>query len=319
MRPLCKRGDMLSPSPAEIKAAADLIRGHIRRTPVMDLPAEVFGHPLTFKLEHLQVTGSFKVRGAFNNLLSRPVPGSGIVAASGGNHGAAVAHAATKLGHKSMIFVPRAIAKEEKLRRMRDFGGEVVLTDGSVGDCMAQYAAHAASSGALDVHPYDTVWTVAGQGTVAREMEAQIEGLDTVLVAVGGGGLIGGVAAWFGDRVRVVSVETEGTNTLARSLSEGPEIDVSASGVSAGSLGGPRLGDLPYRVAKDRIETALVLPDAAVFEAGRKLWEATRLVVEPGAATALAALTSGAYQPAKDERIAVLLCGGNAQPNWFEP
>ena len=308
---------MLSPTPDDIVTAATRIRGHIRNTPVLDLPEDVFGHPLTLKLEHLQVTGSFKVRGAFNNLLSRDVPQAGIVAASGGNHGAAVAHAATKLGHASTIFVPRAIAKAEKLRRMRDFGGEVVLTEGSVGDCMAQYAAHAETTGALDVHPYDTPWTLAGQGTVAREMEEQIDGLDTVLIAVGGGGLIGGVAAWFGDRVRVVSVETEGTNTLARSLDEGPEIDVSATGVSAGSLGGPRLGHLPYQIAKARIERALVLEDAAVFEAGRQLWEATRLVVEPGAATALAALTSGAYRPEPDERVAVLLCGGNAAPDWF--
>ena len=308
---------MLNPTPDDIIAAADRIAGHVRHTPVIDLPADVFGHPLALKLEHLQVTGSFKVRGAFNNLLAREVPETGIVAASGGNHGAAVAHAATKLGHASTIFVPRAIAKEEKLRRMRAFGGEVVLTEGSVGDCMAQYAAHAETTGALAVHPYDTEWTLAGQGTVAREMQAQIDGLDTVLVAVGGGGLIGGVAAWFGDRVRVVSVETEGTNTLQRSLREGPEIDVAASGVSAGSLGGPRLGLLPYEIARARIETALVLPDAAVVEAGRRLWETTRLVVEPGAATALAALTSGAYRPARDERIAVLLCGGNAETDWF--
>ncbi|MEM9756857.1 MAG: serine/threonine dehydratase [Pseudomonadota bacterium] len=308
---------MLSPTPAEIKAAAQRIAGHIRRTPVMELPADVFGFPLALKLEHLQITASFKVRGAFNNLLARDVPAAGIVAASGGNHGAAAAHAATTLGHKSLIFVPRAIAKEEKLRRMRDFGGEIRLTEGSVGECMAEYAAHAETTGALSVHPYDTVWTLAGQGTVAREMEAEIDSLDTVLIAVGGGGLIGGIAAWFGDRVRVVSVETEGTNTLARSLTDGPDIDVAASGIAAGSLGGPALGALAYNIAKERIADALIVSDADVFEAGRRLWDATRLVVEPGAATALAALTSGAYRPAPGERVAVLLCGGNAEPGWF--
>lgn len=310
---------MLSPSPDEIAAAAARIAGHVRNTPVLTLEPDALGlgHPLTLKLEHTQVTGSFKVRGAFNNLLGRDVPGAGVVAASGGNHGAAVAHAATRLGHRSLIFVPAAIAREEKLRRMRQFGGEVILTEGSVADCMTRYAAHATETGALAVHPYDTGPTLAGQGTVALEMERQIEGLDTVMVAVGGGGLIGGVAAWFGDRVRVVSVETEGTNTLERSLREGPDIDVRATGISAGSLGGPALGKLPYQIARARIATALVLPDDAVFDAARRLWEATRLVVEPGAATALAALTSGAYRPDRDERVAVLLCGGNAEPDWF--
>ena len=167
------------------------------------------------------------------------------------------------------------------------------------------------------MHPYDTAPTLAGQGTVALEMEAQTDGFDTILVATGGGGLIGGIAAWLGDRVRVVSVETEGTNTLAQSLKDGPDIDVSASGISAGSLGGPRLGELSYAVVKERVKDAIVLPDAAVFDAANRLWDSTRLVGEPGAATALAALTSGAYRPSKDERIAVLVCGGNAGPDWF--
>jgi threonine dehydratase len=317
---------MLHPTPDAIAAAAARIAGHIRQTPVLRVEAEAFGLPcpVTFKLEHTQVTGSFKIRGAFNNMLSRDVPATGVVAASGGNHGAAVAYAATKLGHASTIFVPRAIGKEEKLRRMRDFGGHVVLTEGSVADCMMQYAEHAETTGALSVHPYDTEPTLAGQGTVAREIEDQMarleqNGLDTILVATGGGGLIGGVAAWFGDRVKVVSVETEQTNTLARSLVEGPDIDVAAGGVAAGSLGGPSLGTLSYQVIKARVETALVLPDSAVFDAGRKLWTETRLVGEPGAAVAFAALTSGAYVPERDERVCVLLCGGNADVDWFLP
>lgn len=305
--------------PAAISDAAHRIAPHIRATPILDVEADALALPcpVTFKLEHTQVTGSFKIRGAFNNMLSRDVPPAGVVAASGGNHGAAVAYAATKLGHASRIFVPRAIAKEEKLRRMRAFGGEVILTDGSVANCMVEYERAAEETGALSVHPYDTAPTLAGQGTVAREIEEQMGGLDTIMVATGGGGLIGGIAAWFGDRVKVVSVETDGTNTLARSLKEGPDIDVSASGVAAGSLGGPALGKLSYDVIKDRVAEALVLPDSAVFEAGRKLWEATRLVGEPGAAVALAALTSGAYVPQKGERICVLLCGGNADVDWF--
>jgi len=306
-------------TPADIIDASTRIAGHIRHTPVLQLEPDALGlpYPVTLKLEHTQVAGSFKVRGAFNNLLSRDVPDAGVVAASGGNHGAAVAYAATKLGHKSVVFVPRVIAKEEKLRRMRDFGADVILTEGSVADCMAEYAAHAEATGALSVHPYDTVPTLAGQGTVALEMEAQTDGFDTIMVATGGGGLIGGIAAWLGGRVRVVSVETEGTNTLARSLKEGPDIDVAASGISAGSLGGPRLGKLSYAVIREMVTNAIVLPDAAVTDAAKKLWNGTRLVGEPGAATALAALTSGAYKPSKDERIAVVVCGGNAEPHWF--
>lgn len=310
---------MTYPTPDDITAAAALIKGRVRQTPIVQVEGAALGLPcpVTFKLEHTQVTGSFKVRGAFNTMLAAGVPPAGVVAASGGNHGAAVAYAASTLGHRAVIFVPKAIAKEEKLRRMRMFGGEVILTDGPVEDCMAAYAAHAEATGALSVHPYDTFPTLAGQGTVAAEIEAQMGGIDTILVATGGGGLIGGVASWFGDRVRVISVETEGTNTLERSLREGPEISVQASGIAASSLGGPRLGVMSYAVARDHVDQAILLRDAAVFDAARQLWEATRLIGEPGAAVALAALTSGAYVPERDERLCVLICGGNAEPDWF--
>ncbi|WP_439137756.1 threonine/serine dehydratase [Roseicyclus sp.] len=310
---------MTYPTPDDITAAAALIKGRVRHTPILQVEGAALSLPcpVTFKLEHTQITGSFKVRGAFNTMLSAGVPPAGVVAASGGNHGAAVAYAASTLGHRAVIFVPKAIAKEEKLRRMRMFGGEVILTDGAVEACMAAYAAHAEESGALSVHPYDTFPTLAGQGTVAAEIEAQMGGIDTILVATGGGGLIGGVAAWFRDRVRVISVETEGTNTLARSLREGPEISVQASGIAASSLGGPRLGVMSYAVARDHVDQAIVLSDAAVFDAARQLWEATRLTGEPGAAVALAALTSGAYVPEPGERVCVLICGGNAEPDWF--
>ena len=307
------------PTPQDIDAAASLIAPHIRETPILTVPAEALdlAVPITLKLEHTQVTGSFKVRGAFYNVLTRPVPGAGVVAASGGNHGAAVAHAATKLGHKSRIYVPRAIAKEEKLRRMRDFGGDVVLTEGSVANCMTEYAAYAEDTGALSVHPYDSVPTLTGQGTVAREIMAQTGGIDTIFVSTGGGGLIGGVASYLRDTVKIVSVETEGTNTLERSLREGPEMDVSASGIAAGSLGGPRLGVDSYEAIRAHVDEAIIVDDAATFGAARRLWDGTRLVGEPGSAVALAALTSGAYTPAPDERICVLLCGGNAEPDWF--
>ena len=307
------------PTPDDIAAAAPLIAPYIRTTPVVQVEGAALGlsHPISLKLEHVQVTASFKVRGAFFNMLTRDVPETGVVAASGGNHGAAVVYAATTLGHKSRIYVPKAIAKEEKLRRMRDFGGEVVLTDGSVADCMAEYAAHAEATGALSVHPYDTVPTLTGQGTIAREIEDQTGGIDTVIVSTGGGGLIGGVCSWLRDRVKIVSVETEGTNTLERSLRDGPDIDVSASGIAAGSLGGPRLGVDSFEAIRNHVDEALVLPDEAVFDAARRLWDGTRLVGEPGSAVAVAALTSGAYTPQPDERVCVILCGGNAEPDWF--
>ncbi len=310
---------MTYPTPTDIDAAAARIAGRVRQTPILQVEGAALGLPasVTLKLEHTQVTGSFKVRGAFNTMLSSEVPAAGVVAASGGNHGAAVAHAASALGHKAKIFVPKLIAKEEKLARMRDFGGEVILADGSVADCMAAYAAHAEETGALSVHPYDTFPTLAGQGTVAREIEAQMGGLDTILVSTGGGGLIGGVAAWFRDRVRVVSVETHDTNTLERSFREGPEFSASPSGVAASSLGGPRLGVMSWEVIREFVDEALLVDDAAVFDAARRLWDGTRLIGEPGAAVALAALTSGAYVPEPGERVCVLLCGGNADPGWF--
>jgi threonine dehydratase len=315
---------MTYPTPDDIDAAAARIAGRVRQTPILAVEGAALGlpHPVTLKLEHTQVTGSFKVRGAFNTMLSAEVPAAGVVAASGGNHGAAVAHAASTLGHRAKIFVPKLIAKEEKLARMRDFGGEVILTEGSVADCMAEYAAHAEETGALSVHPYDTFPTLAGQGTVAREIEAQmartdLNGIDTILVSTGGGGLIGGVAAWFRDRVRVVSVETQDTNTLERSFREGPEFSASPSGVAASSLGGPRLGAMSWQVIRDHVAQAVLVDDAAVFDAARRLWEGTRLIGEPGAAVALAALTSGAYVPEPGERVCVLLCGGNAAPDWF--
>ncbi|MBY4892588.1 threonine/serine dehydratase [Rhodobacteraceae bacterium N5(2021)] len=310
---------MIDPAPDAIAAAAPLIAPFIRHTPILAVEAKALGlpGPITFKLEHTQITGSFKLRGAFFNMLTREVPSAGVVAASGGNHGAAVAYAATALGHKSRIFVPAAIAKVEKLARMRAFGAEVILTEGSVGACMEEYAAYAQTSGALSVHPYDTIPTLTGQGTLAREIEAQMGDLDTVIVATGGGGLIGGVSAWLRDRVKIVSVETEGTNTLEKSLREGPDIDVPASGIAAGSLGGPRLGVDSYTLIKAFVDEALVIPDTEVFNAAARLWDATRLIGEPGAAVALAALTSAAYMPEKDERVCVILCGGNATPDWF--
>ncbi len=306
------------PTRDDIAAAHARIRPHVRHTPLLRLEAEALGLPcpITLKLEHLQVTGSFKVRGAFNNLLSRDVPETGVVAFSGGNHGAAVAHAATALGHRSTVYVPAAIARPEKLERMRAFGAEVIVAEGSVADVLAQYADHAERTGALSVHPYDTAPTLCGQGTVAAEIEEE-EALDTLLVSTGGGGLIGGIAAWYAGRTRVVSVETEGTATLARTLAEGPCVTIQPTGIAAGSLGGPSLGLVPGAVVAAHVSDACVVSDAEVVEAGRRLWEAARLVVEPAAAATLAALISGAWAPARGERLGLLMCGANVEPGWM--
>lgn len=306
------------PTRDDIRAAYGRIKPHIRRTPVLSVEADAFDLPFEthFKLEHTQVTGSFKFRGALNNMLSRDVPKAGVVAASGGNHGAGVAFAATKLGHKSVIFVPKMIAKEEKLRRMRQFGADVILTEGNVADCMNEYTAYSSETGALAIHPYDTAATLCGQGTAALEIEEQLD-IDTLLVAVGGGGLIGGIASWCAGHTKVVAVETHTTNTYSLSMEVGPDINVTPSGISAGSLGGPALGKLSYEVAKAHVASGVLVSDDDVFDAQRRLWDTTRLIAEPGGATALAALTSGAYVPEKDERMGVLLCGGNAESDWF--
>lgn len=309
---------MSVPTRDDIAAAHARIKGYVRHTPVLRVEAEALGVdiPLLLKLEHVQITGSFKVRGAFNNLLSRPVPEPGVVAFSGGNHGAALAYAATALGHASVVFVPASVADPEKMARMREFGADVIAAEGSVAEVLAQYEAHAAETGAMAVHPYDTAPTLCGQGTVAKEIEEHTP-LDTLIVATGGGGLIGGIAAWFGDRVRIVSAETEGTATLARTLREGPGVTISPTGIAAGSLGGPSLGDIPLAVVTERVTHACVVHDADVVRAGRTLWEATRLVVEPTAAATLAVLQAGAYRPQPDERVGLLMCGGNVAPDWM--
>ncbi len=304
---------------ADIEAAYGRVAGHIRRTPVLTLEPRALGldHPLALKLEHLQATGSFKVRGAFNNLLSNTPPETGVVAISGGNHGAAVAYAATKLGVPSTVFVPGMIAEEVKLARMRGFGAEVIVTEGSVDQAILAYEAYAAETGALAVHPYGTPGTITGQGTVGLEFETQCPDLDTLFVSVGGGGLIGGIASWYAGRVKVVAVETEGTSSLDRTLKGTLTPDFHVSGISASGLGASSIGELPLEIIKAHVAENVVVSDADVVDAQRLLWDGIRVVGEPGGVTALAALTSGAYQPAPGEKIGVLICGGNAAPDWF--
>lgn len=268
------------------------------------------GAPITFKLEFLQHTGSFKARGAFTNLLTRPVPAGGVTAASGGNHGAAVAFAANKLGHRARIFVPR-ISSPAKIERIRSYGAELVVEGERYDDALALCDRHAMETGALKVHAFEQVETLLGQGTVGLELEEQSPDLETLLVATGGGGLIGGIAGFLEDRVKVVSVEPELAPTLHDALKAGKPVDAPAGGIAADSLAPRRVGGIMFEVAQRHIRNAVLVPDEAIKQAQLLLWERLRVVAEPGGAAALAALLSGRYAPDKNERVGVLLCGAN--------
>lgn len=297
----------------QIAAAHERIGAHVRRTPVVRLTGADFGldpFPLALKLESLQHSGSFKARGAFASLLGRDVPPAGVAAASGGNHGAAVAYAAMRLGVPAKIFVPR-ISSPAKVARIRAYGADLVVGGERYADALEASERWVEESGALAVHAYDQEGTLLGQGTVGAEMEEQLPELDSLLVAVGGGGLIGGIAAWYAGRVRVVGVEPEAAPTLARALEAGRPVDVEVGGVAADSLGARRIGALMLPIAREHVERVALVPDSAIRDAQAALWDSLRLVAEPGGAAALAALLSGAYRPAPDERVGVVLCGGN--------
>jgi threonine dehydratase len=297
-----------------IRRAEDLIRKHIRRTPVVEVQGGDFGfhsdNTLVLKLELLQHSGSFKARGAFANLLMRHVPRAGVVAASGGNHGAAVAYAATKLGIPARIFVP-TVCSPAKLERIRSYGAELVITGERYADALAASREWQQQSGALGIHAYDQEETLLGQGTVGLELEEQGPQLDTLLVAVGGGGLIGGIAAWYGGRTRIVGVEPEAAPTLYRALEAGKPVDAEAGGIAADSLAPRRVGELMFPVAQKYVERVVLVSDSAILQAQAALWNVLRVVAEPGGAAALAALLSGAYQPTSGERVGILICGGN--------
>lgn len=299
-------------SPDDIRAAHHRIRDHVRRTPTLALPGETFGldHPVSMKLEFLQVTGTFKARGAFNTLLSVPIPAAGVCAASGGNHGIAAAHAAGRLGVPARIFVPE-ISSPAKIARIRETGAELVVGGARYSDALAACEAYAAESGAHSVHAYDAWPTIAGQGTVGIEWEEDAGGLDTVLVAVGGGGLISGIARWFDGRVRVVGVEPEGSRALDAALAAGGPVDVEVNSVAADSLGARNVFARVHETASRYVDRIVLVPDAAIAEAQRRLWLGLRAAAEPGGAAALAALVSGAYRPAPGERVGVLACGAN--------
>ncbi|HUC66796.1 MAG TPA: threonine/serine dehydratase [Stellaceae bacterium] len=298
---------------AAIAATERLIRRHIRETPVVATTGADFGladTPLAFKLELLQHSGSFKARGAFANLLTHAVPAAGVAAASGGNHGAAVAYAAMKLGIPARIFVP-SVSSPAKIARIRSYGAELVIAGERYADALAASETWLAASGALAIHAFDQRETLLGQGTLARELERQTPLLDTVLVAVGGGGLIGGIAAWYAGAAKVVGVEPEAAPTLTRALAAGRPVDAEAGGIAADSLAPRRIGEQVFPIAVAHVERVVLVEDAAIAAAQRALWEQLRIVAEPGGAAAFAALLSGRYRPAPQERVGIVLSGGN--------
>ena len=341
---------------AAIAAIYERIRPHVRRTPVISVDGADFGlesRPLVFKLELLQHTGSFKPRGALASLLSLPIPPAGVVAASGGNHGLAVAFAARKLGVRATIFVP-GVAAATKRERIREMGAELVIAGDRYADSLAASREFAATSGALEIHAYDQPTTLLGQGSVALEMEQQCSAgpgfpgasdkatgsrvsgapdtpddlarhggldpfaaLDTILVAVGGGGLIGGMAAWFEGRTRLIAVEPCAAPTLYRALEAGKPVDAEAGGIAADSLAPRQVGALMFPLAQKFVEKCVLVEDDAIRAAQRALWRVMRVAAEPGGSAAFAAILSGVYKPAPGERVGIVLCGANTDAVSF--
>lgn len=298
------------PSREQIEQARDRIGQHVRRTPVLEV--ELDGRPLTLKLELLQHTGSFKPRGAFNSVLSAPQRPEMLVAASGGNHGLAVAHVGRTLGIPAEIFVPRT-APAIKVTALRALGAHVHQGGDRYAEALQASQELADSPGALAVHAYDSFATVCGQGTLGAELEEQTPS-DTVLVAVGGGGLIGGVTSWYAGRVRVVAVEPRSAPTMHAALAAGWPVPVSPSGLAADSLGASVIGEIGLAAAQGTGVRSLLVDDDDIQAARRWLWREARIAAEPGGATALAAVRSGAYRPEPGERVSVVVCGANADP-----
>jgi len=300
----------------EILATYDTIRPWIRRTPVVQL--ELGELPsVTLKLEQLQCAGSFKARGAFANLLLREVPAAGVVAASGGNHGVAVAYAANRRGVPARIFVP-TVSAPAKMERIRQLGAELVVTGDRYADALAAAQDWVASSGAMSVHAFDQRETLLGQGTLGLELARQTERLDTVLVAVGGGGLIGGVAAWFGGATRVIGVEPDGAPTLTLARAAGQPADAPAEGVAADALAPRRVGELMFPISQAYVEDVVLVDDPSILAAQRLLWQAARIAAEPAASVGIAALLTGAYKPAPGEHVTVVISGANMSPGQLE-
>jgi threonine dehydratase len=297
----------------QIEATEGLIRPYIRRTPLVQLDGRDLGltpFPLALKLEQFQHAGSFKTRGAFANLLMRDVPAAGVAAASGGNHGVAVAHAARTLGVRARVFVPK-VSSPAKIERIRDAGADLVVIGERYADALAACEEWIAQSGAMSIHAFDQRETLLGQGTLGLELEQQDPELDTLLIAVGGGGLVGGIAAWYAGALKVVGVEPAASPTLHDALRAGRPVDAPTEGVAADSLAPRRVGELMFPIARAHVDHVALVSDDAIRHAQHVLWERVRIVAEPGAAAPIAALLAGAYSPDPDERVGVLISGAN--------
>lgn len=307
-------------SQQQIQQTEKVIRPHIRRTPILEVDGADFGLEsitIVFKLELFQHAGSFKARGAFTNILTREVPAAGVVAASGGNHGVAVAFAAMKLRKPATIFVP-TVAATTKLDRIRSYGAELVITGDRYAESLEASEAWTAKSGALPIHAYEGNETLSGQGTLGLELEQQDPKLDSLLVAVGGGGLIGGVASWYQDRVRLIAVEPFEAPTLERALNAGRPVDAPAGGIAADSLAPRQVGQQMFPIAEKYVREVVLVTDEEIVEAQKKLWQTVRVAAEPGGAAAFAGLLSGRYKPQPGERVGVIVCGGNTNAVDFK-
>lgn len=303
-----------------IEATARRIAPHVRHTPILQVAGEDFGLRgvrLAFKLEFLQHAGSFKSRGAFNHLLTRQVPAAGVVAASGGNHGAAVAYAAGQMKVPATIFVPK-VASASKIEQIRAHGATLKILGERYADALVASEAYRQVSGALPIHAYDQVETLQGQATVGLEFEHDAPDIDVLLVSVGGGGLIGGIASWLRGRVRLIGVEPELAPTLTRALEAGEPVDAPAGGIAADSLAPRRVGTLAFQVAQQHVAHTVLVSDDAIRDAQRALWHVLRIVAEPGGAAAMAALLSGAVRPQAGQTVGVLLCGANTTAVSFD-
>ncbi|MDQ2662436.1 MAG: threonine/serine dehydratase [Candidatus Eremiobacteraeota bacterium] len=303
-----------------ILQASKRIAKHIRVTPTLPLESHAFAidASLTLKLELFQVSGSFKARGAFNRILCAESTAAGVIAASGGNHGAAVAYAARALTMRAEIFVPTTSAAV-KIRRLREYGAHVTVIGDTYADALTASRERARETGALEVHAFDHCDVIAGAATMALEFERQVPALDTIVVAVGGGGLIAGVASWYDERVKIVAAESEGCPTLHAALEAGEPVDVVTGGLAADSLGARRVGAIAFKMLQKTGVSSVLVPDVAIAQAQVALWDSVRVLAEPGGATALAALLCGAYTPSPGERVGVVVCGGNVSPATYAP
>ena len=300
----------------DIQRAYQAIRPYLRRTPTVQV--DVGPVTVTLKLEQLQCAGSFKARGAFTNLLLRQVPAAGVVAASGGNHGVAVAYAARRLGVPAKIYVP-TVSAPAKIERIRQLGADLVVGGDRYADAYEAAQQWAATSGALSVHAFDQRETIVGQGTLALELAEQAPETDTVLVPVGGGGLIAGIAAYFAGTVRVIGVEPDGAPTLFRARAAGEPVDAPAGSIAADALAPRRVGELMFPITQAYVKDVVLVDDDAIRQAQQALWQTARIAAEPAAVVGIAALLTGGYKPGPDEQVTVVISGANMSPSQLEP